>query len=1326
MFRPKTLLAVLVALGLHYHALARAAEAQQPGLFDRENLVAWCIVPFDAARRGPEERAQMLADLGIRQLAYDWRAEHIPQFDAEVEALTRHGIRLTAWWIAPPDLGEVNRKILDVVRRHQLRLQFWVLVGDPPAELSQAEKVRLAAQQIRPFAEEAARLNCQVGLYNHGGWFGEPENQLAILEALGMEHVGLVYNLHHGHAHLDRLADLLAKMRPHLLALNLNGMTPRGDALGQKILPLGAGESDLEVLRTIHASGYRGPIGILNHTDLDARARLADNLAGLDWLVAQLQGLPAAPRPRMETYQWPAPAAGDPSNGAGVDRGDVNQLAEAAQAHGDPHRGAMVFASPRFACLSCHRVGELGGSVGPDLSRVGRSLRLDEIAESLLWPKRRVRAEYLATAIETSQGAVLQGYVTGQTHAELTVREATSNETRRLPLAEVVERHAVGTLMPEGLAAAMTPREQRDVVRFLSELGHGPHSAATDLLAHAHAPAAFDCPRAPLEPARWRDALHPVNRDRVYDYYAKQADHFRGQGHALLLPEFPGLDGGALGHWGNQNDDTWRDDRWNQTDLGSLICGVFHGPRGVVRRGVCVRIEGPAQLSACFDPETFSYPAVWRGEFVGFSPVRHGFLDGLAPRGEPVPFEGDALPAKDREYLGFYRSGSRVVFAYRIDGQLYLDAPREQEGRFARLAAPADQHPDRHVLAGGPGQWPQVLTTQGELGQGGPYVIDRVVAPRENPWRALMFFGGHDFFPDGTAAVATMQGDVWLVSGLDEKLDQVRWRRFASGLHHPQGVVVADGMIYVQGRNQITRLHDLNGDGEADFYECFSQAFETSPAGHDFVCGLERDPLGAFYTASGNQGLVRISPDGQQAQVLATGFRNPDGLGLLPDGWLTVPASEGEWTATSMICLVPPADPARDTSSGGGEEKTAPPHYGYGGPRGGEPPRRPLVYLPRGVDNSAGGQVFVASDRWGPARGLMAHFSYGAGTWFLVLRDQAQGSSQGAVVPMPGDFAAGPHRGRFNPRDGQLYVSGMAGWGTYTVADGCLDRVRYTGQRAQLPVSFQVHENGVRVTFSEPVDPAVAEQAEYQFAQAWNYRYGPQYGSPELVPSHPGLAGHERWAVTAATVLPDGKSVFYELPDLQPVNQLHLRLAVEPGSPLDLFATVHSLDQPWTALPGYRPVEKRVLPHPQLADLELLANPPPPNPWREPLADARPVALEAGKNLSFATRTLRARAGEPLALTFTNPDVVPHNWVLIAPGSLARVGEAVNRLVSDPSAASRQYVPDDQAVLAYTDITPGSGQSTIYFRAPSQPGHYPYLCSFPGHWMAMNGVLIVE
>jgi sugar phosphate isomerase/epimerase len=267
-------------------------------------------VPFDAKKRGPEERAAMLARLGFKRFAYDWRSEHVATFDTELTALKKHGIRLEAFWF-PAQMTKEARAILDVLQRHQVKTQLWITMAEPaPQSKDQAVKVEAAAKLLRPLIAEAEKVGCTIGLYNHGGWFGEPENQLAILNHLKSPSVGIVYNLHHGHAHLDRFPELLRKMKPHLWALNLNGMVAKGDQVGKKILPLGQGDLELGLLRTIQESGYQGPIGILGHTQDDAEERLRDNLDGLDWLVPQLAGQPPGARPQPRTYRAAPPPSG--------------------------------------------------------------------------------------------------------------------------------------------------------------------------------------------------------------------------------------------------------------------------------------------------------------------------------------------------------------------------------------------------------------------------------------------------------------------------------------------------------------------------------------------------------------------------------------------------------------------------------------------------------------------------------------------------------------------------------------------------------------------------------------------------------------------------------------------------------------------------------------------------------------------------------------------------------------------------------------------------------------------------------------------------------
>jgi sugar phosphate isomerase/epimerase len=302
-------LVLLVAVG------ARSDEKKPPSaepagerLFSRDNLVAWCIVPFDSKKRGPAERVAMLERLGFKHYAYDWRDEHLPTFDAEIGELQQRGIELTAIWF--PGLDGAGKQLLEVLKRRGVKTQLWVTGGgEPTANLEQQrQRVIAEAARLRPIAEAAAAQGCTVGLYNHGGWFGEPENQLAILDELKLPNVGIVYNLHHGHSQLARFPELLKKMIPHLVALNLNGMVREGERDGRKILPLGAGDVDLELLKVIAASGYRGRIGILGHTNDDAEERLRDNLDGLDWLVPQMRGEKPGPKPKYRTPVPPAPA----------------------------------------------------------------------------------------------------------------------------------------------------------------------------------------------------------------------------------------------------------------------------------------------------------------------------------------------------------------------------------------------------------------------------------------------------------------------------------------------------------------------------------------------------------------------------------------------------------------------------------------------------------------------------------------------------------------------------------------------------------------------------------------------------------------------------------------------------------------------------------------------------------------------------------------------------------------------------------------------------------------------------------------------------------
>jgi hypothetical protein len=279
---PTMLVLALLALGLQ-----PPLPGAESDLFASTNLAAWCIVPFDPKRRGPEERASMLERLGIMKLAYDWRDEHIPTFDAEIEAMQRHGITITGWWYS-----HHAQPVLDAAKRHGIHPQLWVAGGAHMQGQDVVQAVAEEAARILPFARDAASIGSQVGLYNHREpWCEDQDNQIAVIEQLrrdGVDNVGIVFNFHHWRGPLAGFAPLFKRMQPYLLAVNINGM-PADTSAYPGVRFIGTDASELAMLRVVRDSGWHGPIGILHERpSMDAEASLACSLGGLAWLRKEL------------------------------------------------------------------------------------------------------------------------------------------------------------------------------------------------------------------------------------------------------------------------------------------------------------------------------------------------------------------------------------------------------------------------------------------------------------------------------------------------------------------------------------------------------------------------------------------------------------------------------------------------------------------------------------------------------------------------------------------------------------------------------------------------------------------------------------------------------------------------------------------------------------------------------------------------------------------------------------------------------------------------------------------------------------------------------
>ncbi|MED5587183.1 MAG: GDSL-type esterase/lipase family protein [Verrucomicrobiota bacterium] len=111
--------------------------------------------------------------------------------------------------------------------------------------------------------------------------------------------------------------------------------------------------------------------------------------------------------------------------------------------------------------------------------------------------------------------------------------------------------------------------------------------------------------------------------------------------------------------------------------------------------------------------------------------------------------------------------------------------------------------------------------------------------------------------------------------------------------------------------------------------------------------------------------------------------------------------------------------------------------------------------------------------------------------------------------------------------------------------------------------------------------------------------------------------------------------------------------------------------------------------------------------------------------LAFSPREFRIRAGNKVKVSFHNPDLQIHNLVIVKPGSDQQIGLLADRMAQDPDAMQKGFVPDSDEVIWSTPLVNAGGNVEQELIAPAEPGNYPFICTFPGHWRVMKGVMVV-
>ncbi|MEZ0389470.1 MAG: DUF6797 domain-containing protein [Verrucomicrobium sp.] len=436
-------------------------------------------------------------------------------------------------------------------------------------------------------------------------------------------------------------------------------------------------------------------------------------------------------------------------------------------------------------------------------------------------------------------------------------------------------------------------------------------------------------------------------------------------------------------------------------------------------------------------------------------------------------------------------------------------------------------------------RWQESLTTIGKVDPAtkDAYAIEDIPLPNPNPWKRNVRVADVAFLDDqGNAAAVTMDGDVWLISGLKDDLKSVQWKRFASGLHEPMSLVAKAGEIYVFDRNGIWKLRDTNGDREADQYEMFCDLFGQTAETREFPNSMKLAPDGSFVISKGGQEgttygrhngtVIRVSPDGKSFTLLGHGLRQPF-VGVHPTtGLVTASDQQGNYVPSTPLLII------KDDQFYGHLPTIAPKEKYL------EPIADPLTWIPHPVNASAITQTWLVGAKMGTMTDELIHIGYNRPELFRVLMSDRFAKPQAAVVPFTQDLDFSPLNAAVNPADGQLYVIGFQIWGTTAKRISGFARIHYTGGKRVLLTALTPMDKGVLLRFNEPLDPKVATDSTSFSVERWNYKRTFDYGSPHL--KLDGTPGQEWMVPSSAYLSKDGKSVFVGIPDMKPVMQMRL------------------------------------------------------------------------------------------------------------------------------------------------------------------------------------------
>lgn len=633
------------------------------------------------------------------------------------------------------------------------------------------------------------------------------------------------------------------------------------------------------------------------------------------------------------------------------------------------------------------------------------------------------------------------------------------------------------------------------------------------------------------------------------------------------------------------------------------------------------------------------------------------------------------------------------------------------------------------------------------------------------PEGVLLEVGGMATLPDGSLAVCTRRGEVWKISNPNiSGIQKPVFKRFAYGLHEPLGLAYKDGDIYVTQRGEITRLSDIDGDGEADHYEKI-YSWPLSGNYHEYSYGPHFLPNGNMLVTlnlgwSNSKGhgvslvpwrgwMLEITPDGKMTPF-AAGLRSPAGFGSNAEGDLFYTENQGDWVASGRITHLEKGDFAGNVQSllwsdlEGSPISLKPediPDTGkplYEIAKQVEGLKAPAVWLPHGILGISTSGILLdnTSGKFGPYANQLFVGDQGQSKIMRIDFEKVKGVYQGVVLPFREGFSSGILRLSWGT-DGSLF-SGMTsrGWSATGEELFGLQRVVWTGRIPFEMKTVRAMPDGFEIEFTMPANKEMAsDPAQYKIT-GFNYKYHSEYGSPVINNINCAIRGIRvsddgLKARIVVDSLIEGNIHEISLENIRAANGKALLHNVAyytlnnfpDGEKLQLASTEMVHDHAEKGKPANQKTatsSAKKAPAAEAPSKGAKRITEKPASWKEPDIT---INLGTKPGLKFDPGQIQVKAGSVVKVVFNNDDDMLHNFVLVMPGTAIEVGEMAMKL--GLQGQEKNYIPVTDKVLYHTNLLQPHQKEAIYFKAPDKPGEYTYVCTVPGHFYSMQGILKV-